>query len=335
MKKSFTICAALALFSLCACNSDDEATIMASSTASDRATEIEFVELSTFAQSVDSLNAAYPTDETRGFWRDIGKQMADQAGCVGGRFIGRWLGAAVGSLTANPAITCLGYVGGQHVGAIVGYAAASAVAEMMYTAALLPSYPQGALDFDANVSIKVSELTSAGTRSGDTDLRADSIGYYHNYVMVRVNQNKNKYISQGVVNANLLFEDIIGYFQEVNIDASSLLLSPSVENAVVAVAKDFAQLSLDYSLNSNTTEELLAAQSSYLSEKCQATKSAIDLHVKISKLIAEKCGSLSDLELHNYANDLNKVIMASDLPIETKYEIAISSETIINSSLCW
>ena len=331
------ICAPLALILLVlsACSNNDFQTQQIDSTPS-----VELYnshELEQFMQSVDSLNACYVGYRSRGFWSSFNKTLADKVGGKVGNFAGRWIGGTIGSLTGVPGLTYVGYVGGRYLGEIVGYVAASAAVDAMFNCQGYESPTMGSLQLICDYCIAPSEYMSINkeSRSSNVDFRCDSIGYYHNYVMVRVNSNKNKYITGNTLNMTLLFDDILDYFGEIGIDLTELANDNDAKTALRNKAKEIATIALQNKIDSGSNARLVEQECNYMIEECQITDNELNIFRNFTVSIAESCCNLSINEIHQYASDLSNVIRTSNLSSEMKQEFAFEAMTTINSSLCW
>ena len=290
-----------------------------------------------FSYSLDSLNESFTPIHTRGFFSIIGKDLADQVGRQGGKYLGRWLGAAVGTMAANPALACIGYIGGQQIGGFLGYAAASAIAESLLENSGFYAIGEGDLVLDTDFNILPSNFLSSDpiSRSEEIDTRCDSIGYYHNCIMVKINQNKSKYIGIDGVKIDSIYNDVVLYAQEFGIYAEPLSTDGPVKTAMIDFVKECAQLTLNNAKNQESSDQLIDDQCIYLKNKCNFTSDELILYKNFSGKIAQKCSELSGAELHQYAYELNRLIEDSSLSSQMKYEVAMDASTIINSSLCW
>jgi hypothetical protein len=291
-----------------------------------------------FYDKIDSLNSSFvATSNTRGFFGILGKQLADNAGRYGGQMVGRWLGAAVGTAVANPAVACIGYVAGQHIGGFIGYAAASALVEAMFYDAGYPSKGEGELKLVTDFTLLPSDYTGTSTltRVENIDNRCDSIGYYHNNIMVKINQNISKYIVNGSVDINLLYDDIVLYAQEYGFYAEPLANEVLVKQAMKDFIKETAQISFANYSAGEGSDKLIENQCIYLKSKCELNDSEVSLYQNFSAKVAQKCSELTAEEIHVYAHELSKILDESSLNNETKFEISMTASTIINSSLCW
>lgn len=335
MKKLIFISAVISLLFLASCSNEEPAKLPTEYETNIGATSSE--SFKTFMLSVDSLNNSFKTPATRGFWGNFGKNLADQAGRAGGRVIGRWLGAMTGAVTANPAIASIGYICGQHIGGIVGYAAASAAADLLLCNAGHPSIPKGNMQLVVDYNIRPSEFIAQSTltRSSTLDLRCDSIGFYHNHVMMRVNQNKDKFISNGQVDIDRLYDAVVLFFQEVGVYSEPLQSDESIKYAIKQFIYKLAMMTLQSINNSESASQLMDRHCSYLYQNCMLTCDELTVHQQFVQPIAIKCSELSQDQIHSYAKELNTIIVNSNMPQEMKEEVAVSAMTTVNSALCW
>lgn len=325
---------AVVLLFLSACSNYDLQTQQIENTQSDGISNS--IDLEQFMKSVDSLNACYSYNSSRGLVSDLGKILVDQAGRAGGRVIGRWLGSAIGAAAANPAIAVIGYVGGQSIGGFIGYHLSSAAVDLLFYEAGYYSAAQGKLQIKVNYSICPSEyLTVSDSRSQAFDLRCDSLGYYHNYVMVRVNQNKQKYLTGGKLNMSLLYDDIMAFMAEVGIYSEPLTNNELVKTEVRNMCKELAVITLNNKESNGTNQELVDGLCDCLEDNYMYTASEISFFKNFTASVAKTCSNLSISEIDSYAKDLASTIRNSNIPTDYKYEISVSATTTINSALCW
>lgn len=335
MKKLFFISAVISLLFLASCSNEEPAKLPVEYENNIETTNSE--SFKTFMLSVDSLNNSYTGVTTRGLWGNLGVSLADAAGRVGGRVLGKWLGASVGAAMANPAIACIGYLGGQHLGGVVGYAVASAAADLLFCNAGHPSIPKGNMQLIADYNIRPSEVIAQSTitRSSNIDMRCDSIGFYHNHVMMRVNQNKDQFISNGKVDMDRLYDAIIYYFIEVGVYSEPLAINNTIKKGIKQLAFDLAHISLSSIENSYSEALLMDIQCDYLYQHCLIPAEELDIYKEFTLSIASKCRQLSQEQIHSYASYLNTIIVNSNLPQDVKEEVAVSAMTTVNSALCW
>lgn len=195
---------------------------------------------------------------------------------------------------------------------------------------------QGKLQIKVNYSICPSEyLTVGDSRSRESDLRCDSLGYYHNYVMVRVNQNKQKYLTGGKLNMSLLYDDIMEFMAEVGIYSEPLTNNELVKTEVRNMCKELAVITLNNKESNGTNQELVDGLCDCLEDNYMYTASEISFFKNFTASVAETCSNLSISEINSYANDLASTIRNSNIPTDFKYEIAVTATTTINSALCW
>lgn len=141
-----------------------------------------------------------PSSQTRGsFWSGGAVGLADAAGWAAGAGIGRWAGGAAGSL-GGPATAVLGAFVGGRVGPYVCTFLASGTANFLCSRKFLRSVSSDEKDFQF-VGLVTNE---------------DAIGYYHNIMMTKLNENKNKYVSlSDSVDYGLIYQDIANYLREI------------------------------------------------------------------------------------------------------------------------
>jgi len=153
--------------------------------------------------------------------------------------------------------------------------------------------------------------------------------------MVRVNQNKQKYLSGGKLNMPLLYDDIMTFMAEVGIYSEPLTNNELVKAEVRNMCKELAAITLNNKMTNGTNQELVDGLCDCLEDNYMNTASEISFFKNFTVSVAETCCSLSISEINSYANDLASTIRNSNMPTDYKYEIAVSATTTINSALCW
>ena len=173
--------------------------------------------IDSFLVSVDSLNATFGISESRGSFKNgAGIYLADAVGHASGGVIGRWVGGTLGTLLSGgtPVGTIIGTVVGAKVGPTVCGAVASGVASIWLTQPQPKELGIKRLKLDYSFEID--------TR----DERADSVGYYHNYIMTKLYANYIKYHNGVIpnpdpftpqVDVNAIYDDVIKYCKELNL----------------------------------------------------------------------------------------------------------------------
>jgi lipoprotein len=333
MKKLIIISAIFSIVTLGSCTNEEPAIDNVHTDITNQTSDISSFEC--FMVSVDSVNTKYVGDSSRGFLSSIAKTAADKGGRLAGQFAGRWIGGSIGAAAGNPATACIGYLAGQKVGGIVGYALASAIADMMMSEYAIRTNTIQDLELKADYNIKPSEMISLKSRSAEDDLQCDSIGYYHNYVMVQVSKNRQRYYIDGSLDINLLYDDIIKFFKEVGVYSEFYADNKDIKRELLERVNQLALISYQCDKKSTTNEELVNLHCQYLKEKCLLTDEELRVHRDLTLSIANTCTRLSENEIHAYATELNNVIKESDLSQEAKIEVAVSASTTINCALCW
>lgn len=214
---------------------------------------------------------------------------------------------------------------------------ASAAADLVLCNAGHPSLPKGNMRLVADYSIRPSDVIaqSAITRSTPVDLRCDSIGFYHNYVMMRVNQNKDLFLSNGQVDLNSLYDAVIYYFKEVGVFSEPLQTDEFIKYELKQFIYELAMITLQSINNSESASQLMDRHCLYLNQHCMLTNDELSVHRQFVQPVAIKCSELSPDQIHIYAQQLNYIIVNSNLPQEVKEEVAFSAMTTVNSALCW
>lgn len=192
-----------------------------------------------------------PSSQTRGsFWSGGAVGLADAAGWAAGAGIGRWAGGAAGSL-GGPATAVLGAFVGGRVGPYVCTFLASGTANFLCSRKFLRSVSSDEKDFQF-VGLVTNE---------------DAIGYYHNIMMTKLNENKNKYVSlSDSVDYGLIYQDIANYLREIGRYDESLEDS-CVKEKIINQIKSICLISEKYKTNPDC-DELVAEQCDYLKDKC-------------------------------------------------------------------
>lgn len=290
--------------------------------------------IDSFLVSVDSLNATFGISESRGSFKNgAGIYLADAVGHASGGAIGRWVGGALGTLLSGgtPVGTVIGSVVGAKVGPTVCGAVASGVASMWLT----QPQPKG-----RGSIIKMDSSFEIDTQ----DELADSVGYYHNYIMTKLYANYDKYhkgIIQNTdpyapqVNVNLIYDDIIKYCKEINFPEISYFEDPIVRKDIINGLNTTWSNSYRHNVGQISYDVYLERETAVLQTTFDMNTDETYLFKNYSGKIVEKCVQLNRQEIHNYAKSLNTLIWESNMKPKQKQFVAKSTSLTINSSLCW
>lgn len=277
-----------------------------------------------FYEEFDSLNRIYLTPDSRvsSGLKGVGTATADLVGEMCGSSVGKWLGGALGSLTGNPVGTVVGVVVGGKVGRFVCGAAASGIAD-----AILSSRQM-------KVTSNTFGLKGCFAFGEFLDETTDSMGYYHNVCMLKLNEQRDKYVSSNKVNTNLLYNDVVQYYKTIGIYETGLE-DFSFKLAVIHEIETMCETSVQYELGNITQEDLMASYENYLRTIANFSESEITKFKRFAFVLIAKCAEMNEEQTNEYAANLNLLIRNSTLSEEDKVEMATIAQFVINSSLCW
>lgn len=268
--------------------------------------------------SISDLNAQYPPVNTRGaFTSNAAVGLADAAGFAAGKRIGAWAGSAIGS-AAGPWGAVAGHLVGRKVGPYICTSLASGAAGWLCS----KLSTRATIDIDKEFEF-VSIISDE-----------DSIGYYHNQMMVKIGNNRSRYIGQlGSVNYELMYNDIVTYCQEIgHYDPS--LENPLIKSGIINQIRQLCEISKKYEMNP-TNKNFVKEQCEFLKSNCNVSDLEVKLYKDFNVPLYEKCSELSDKHILNYSRELNRIIEQSDVSDSIKESLKKSADLTINSSLCW
>ncbi len=316
MRKKLYLVISLVIFVVfvSSCSSDSQFAV----SISDKNVSQEEIAMNNLLDSIEVLNAKYPSSHTRGsFFSGGAVGLADAAGWAAGAGIGRWVGGAAGSL-GGPATAVLGAFVGGRVGPYVCTFLASGAANFLCSRKFLRSATVDEKDFQF-VGLVTNE---------------DSIGYYHNIMMTKLNEDKNKYVSlSDSVDYGLIYQDIANYLREIG-RYDEILEDSCVKENIINQIKSICLISEKYKTSSDC-EELVAEQCNYLKDKCTLPENDIKTYRDFSVRLYNKCISLPNGQLEDYSKDLNVIIEKSTVSTPVKRELSLSADLTINSALYW
>lgn len=274
--------------------------------------------LDNLLSSISDLNAQYPSSITRGAFCSSGAVgLADLAGSAAGKKIGAWAGSAIGS-AAGPCGAVLGYLIGSKTGPYVCTFLASAAAGWICE------------KLSSRASSDVIREPSLVYMITDND----SIGYFHNKLMVQIGSNRSRYVDiTGTVDYDVMYDDIISYCREIG------LYEPVFEDSLVklAITNQIAQIceiSRKYK-GDPTNENFIEEQCTFLKHNCNLSDLDIRLYKEFEVELYERCSTLPDELLVDYSEDLGRLIEESDISDPIKDKLKRSADLTINSSLYW
>lgn len=281
------------VLSIASCNSDDRYDVVVSKpiTQPETLSSQDQIAVENLLSSISDLNAQYPSVSTRGaFTSNAAVGLADAAGFSAGRRIGAWAGSAIGS-AAGPWGAIAGHLIGSKVGPYVCTSLASGAAGWLCS----KLFTRAVADVDKKFEF-VSIISSK-----------DSIGYYHNQMMVKIGNNRSRYIDQlGSVNYELMYNDIVSYCREIG-QYDPSLESPLIKSGIINQIKKLCEISKKYEMNP-TNENFVKEQCEFLKYNCNLSDSEVKLYKDFNVTLYEKCSTLPDNQIVNYSRDLNRII---------------------------
>lgn len=321
----------------------------------------ERVKLDMIFKKLDSLNQTIPTRVSRGGDKGIYITYADCFGGLCGAKIGERYGGRVGA-SFGPVGAFLGAVAGQLICRELGYKGASALVRKAFgCAGYAVGVPSNILT-QSDCSIKIAYMmTKAEAEYNemntpnlcldiyDPDIPVvpslpsanldryemyDSIGYYHNKVMVLINNDTNGiYVQNGRPNINRIYDDMVLYSNQPKID--SIAHWPDLESDILNIMSDLNNIALDGVAKNASTAELVSAYINYMADEYGLTENEILIINNFYVKIVEKCASIPITGISDYAVSLNTLLEEMDIADSLRLEMALGAQAIINSSLCW
>lgn len=287
-------------------------------------------ELLKFLGSVDSLGEVYSQRKigySRGafekFRNDVGKSTVDLAGFVAGRYIGRWLGGAAGSLTGNVGVTIVGWYAGGKYGPYIVSTLASGIANIWLSC-------EGVIDNNKDI-----EPVGNFDMSINGDARNDSIGFFHNSVMCKISTNEDKYIQEGNVNIDVLYDDIIKYCAEYGYYIEDFEKNQDLKEAIIGMILDYTDMVKLYKEDVISEDEMINMQTEKLVSDFSLNEEETLLLKDFSYKVVVDCAGLTDENVWEYAKALNALIENSSMTDSIKEDVAFSAQMAINSTICW
>lgn len=302
------------------CSSDEQHDVIVSKpvTQPETLSSQDQIAVKNLLSSISNLNTQYPSVSTRGAFRtNATVALADAAGFAAGGSIGAWAGSVFGS-AAGPWGAIAGHLIGRRVGPYVCTSLASGAAGWLCSRLSTRAVAHVDKKFEF-VSIISDE---------------DSIGYYHNQMMVKIGNNGSRYINQlGSVNYELMYNDIVSYCREIG-QYDPTLENPLIKSGIINQIKKLCEISKKYEINP-TNEKFVKEQCEFLKYNCKLSDSEVKLYKDFNVTLYEKCSTVPDNQILNYSRDLNRIIEYSDVSNPVKESLKKSADLTINSSLYW
>lgn len=307
------------VLSCTSCSTDDQYDVVSKPVIqSETLSYQDQIAMENFLISIHNLNAQYPTVSTRGAFLTSGAVcLADNAGGAAGGAIGAWTGSALGS-AAGPWGAIVGNIVGRRIGPYVcSFLASGAVG-------WLCSRKSSRAVADVGKELEFVSII----------LDKDSIGYYHNQMMVKLGINHSKYIDKSEsVNYELMYDDIVSFFREIG-RYDITLENPLIKSGIINQIKKLCEISKKYEINPSD-ENFVKEQCEFLKYNCNVSDLEVNLYKNFNVPLYEKYSTLPVNQIDNYTRDLIRLIENSGFSSSVQESLKKSSDLTINSTLYW
>lgn len=261
---------------------------------------------------VDSLNASYAgVQKTRGFWGLLGKQAADWAGKLAGRYI-------YGKVVKNKEN-------------VYYHRDEKCVARLC---SVVSSYVFCAL-IDGEVVNKKSENPPVIPYVKDVFVSNDSIGAYHNKAMEALEKNRENYFLDDGLDYDLLYSDCLLKLKEMGAVSESFYGGGQVKEEILGFAIESGRYAQEHKMSERNYFELVAYEENILKTSYGATDDDLSLSIEFGRKVMKACSMMDAVEIQNYAEQLGNVIRNSSLAEDQKRELIEDANIIIASTMCW
>ena len=289
----------------------------------DTSSSVEDKNLAVLFNSLDSLNACYPTSTTRGkFWGGAGTSIADNVGRALGGKIGGRVGGTIGSLTGNPMGTIGGYIIGAKFGPMLCSAIASGFANMWLSCSV-PNSSTSSLVVKSDMAFK-----------SILDEKDAVLGRDHNIVMGKILTNPNRYGYGIKIDESKLYDDIVENCKKLGY-SDSTYSSPEQKEKIIKAVRVIYEPLLKFEKQEIDEREFIEKYVEILTLRYRMDERAVNVFRNFTCKIAFKCAQLNEEQIHSYSEDLCKTIKESSIQEVNKIMIANSAQLVINSTLCW
>ena len=297
-------------------------------TDTSQTSNLQSTDYQNFMFRIDSLNAVYQAsvlnDPTRGLVQYIAnskiESLADNAGRVVGGYLGRGLGSFVGGIFGSP----IGAIGGYLVGRTVGSCAGSILASYGALYLLTRSYTYVRTD-----SIKFDCYIPENSPYG-----SDSLGYYHNLVMVELSKNHVKYIGVGgSLNYELIYDDCVKILRENGFVDEGVFDDETLRKDIIAYAEETVALSNDCKNNIISENEYQLKLKDGMRDR-NVPEEDVKIFTDFALKIVDTTALLPTDGKKDYADEVNNIIYDSALDPYVKLELSSTTNMLVNSSIC-
>lgn len=159
----------------------------------------------------------------------------------------------------------------------------------------------------------------------------DSLGYYHNEVMITFEKDDVNYIKDGQPDIDKIYNYIACYLRDKNMDTYALTENIMFKNKALSFYEDVINLAMmDY----NSFDEYVEVQCTYM-KNMGLSDEEILMYKEFDVEVARTCMDLTDIEIKNYAIQLNDILMNADVTPTQRVDLARGAQAAINSVLFW
>ncbi len=159
----------------------------------------------------------------------------------------------------------------------------------------------------------------------------DSLGYYHNEVMITFEKDDVNYIKDGQPDIDKIYNYIAWYMRDKNMDTYALTENIMFKNKALSFYEDVINLAM---MEYNSFDEYVEVQCTYM-KNMGLSDEEILMYKEFDVEVARTCMDLTDIEIKNYAIQLNDILMNADVTSTQRVDLARGAQAAINSVLFW
>lgn len=165
----------------------------------------------------------------------------------------------------------------------------------------------------------------------ENPMRIDSIGYYHNLVLEKLNATQHDYYNNdSTVNYELIYDDCTKASSELNIE----IPEAGEKDKFVALAKIIVESVADCN-DENDLQNAFDKINSYYNSVFSPDETIV-LTEQVQKRIISVISEMSDEnDVKQYANEIYNAIYQSGASAEEKDKAAVANSVTVNSKLYW
>ncbi len=333
MKKVLFFVLAIAAVALTSCSNEEYAEVSENIEKPSAPTYVPPAGYNDFLHSLDSLNALYVPAMSRSIIYElmtytvnsVQEALADNAGRIAGGYIGKHVGTAVGSV---------GGLGGALGGYVIGQWFGRCSGALLASFAFYKMHEKQRKGFAGRVKASSKSTEIDYYLPKDCISAEDSLGYIHNLVMAKMQERSDIYFDEnGTPDYELMYNDCVQILKENGVYDEQTSEDPDFRNEIISYTKEIAELATE-SFSNQYSIEVYSDKILKGFESRNIPQEEIAIYADYATKMAETCVQLEINDKKEYADDLNDIISASDMPQETKSELRATTNMIVNSSIC-